>query len=379
MVAEEQVIVEAINDNPVVIITGETGSGKTTQVPQFLYEAGYAQEKLIGVTEPRRVAAISMSKRVAEEMNLTEKEVSYLIRFEGNVTPETKIKFMTDGVLLKEIQSVSNYLIKVINQFCVLLIISGFSTFQDFLLTKYSVIILDEAHERSVYTDILIGLLSRIVPLRNKRKNPLKLVIMSATLRVEELVDNDKLFKQKPPVLSVESRQFPVTIHFNRRTNTNYVADAFKKAVKIHTRLPDGGILIFLTGQREVNYVVRKLRRTFPIKIKKETKKRRHKLHKNSDSLEKEKDKSSAEKEENADGSEANSDDDNFDNDFRSKEAIRYNKLRQKKQIQLPNISLDEYVNLFQILKQIEYNLMYHCSSVTLWFLRMILMKIYLM
>ena len=318
VVAEEQVIVEAINDNPVVIITGETGSGKTTQVPQFLYEAGYAQEKLIGVTEPRRVAAISMSKRVAEEMNLTEKEVSYLIRFEGNVTAETKIKFMTDGVLLKEIQS-------------------------DFLLTKYSVIILDEAHERSVYTDILIGLLSRIVPLRNKRKNPLKLVIMSATLRVEELVDNDKLFKQKPPVLSVESRQFPVTIHFNRRTNTNYVSDAFKKAVKIHTRLPDGGILIFLTGQREVNYVVRKLRRAFPIKDKKESKKRRHKLDKNSDSLEKEKDKSSAEKEENVDGSEDNSDNDNFDDDFRSKEAIRYNKLRQKKQIQLPNISLDDY------------------------------------
>lgn len=113
VVAEEQVIMEAINENPVVIITGETGSGKTTQVPQFLYEAGYAQEKLIGITEPRRVAAISMSKRVAEEMNLTEKEVSYLIRFEGNVTPETKIKFMTDGVLLKEIQSVCNYLNKL--------------------------------------------------------------------------------------------------------------------------------------------------------------------------------------------------------------------------------------------------------------------------
>lgn len=105
IVAEEQVIVEAINDNSVVIITGETGSGKTTQVPQFLYEAGYARDKIIGITEPRRVAAISMSKRVAEEMNLTEREVSYLIRFEGNTTSATKIKFMTDGVLLKEIQS----------------------------------------------------------------------------------------------------------------------------------------------------------------------------------------------------------------------------------------------------------------------------------
>lgn len=84
-------------------------------MPQFLYEAGYARDKLIGITEPRRVAAMSMSKRVAEEMNLTEKEVSYLIRFEGNVTEETKIKFMTDGVLLKEIQSVSVRDIGVVN------------------------------------------------------------------------------------------------------------------------------------------------------------------------------------------------------------------------------------------------------------------------
>lgn len=114
-------------------------------------------------------------------------------------------------------------------------------------------IILDEAHERSVYTDILIGLLSRIVPLRNKRNNPLKLVIMSATLRIDEFVENSKLFKVKPPVLAVESRQFPVTIHFNRRTSPNYVADALKKAIKIHTRLPDGGILIFLTGTAVVS------------------------------------------------------------------------------------------------------------------------------
>lgn len=116
-------------------------------------------------------------------------------------------------------------------------------------MQKYSVIILDEAHERSVHTDILIGLLSRIVPLRNKRNDPLKLIIMSATLRVEEFVENTKLFKVKPPVINVETRQFPVTIHFNRRTNEDYVTEALRKAVKIHTRLPDGGILIFLTGK----------------------------------------------------------------------------------------------------------------------------------
>lgn len=227
ILAEEQQIMETIAENQIVIIAGETGSGKTTQVPQFLYEAGYAQNKLIGITEPRRVAAISMSKRVAEEMNLSEREVSYLIRFEGNVTEDTKIKFMTDGVLLKEIES-------------------------DFLLNRYSVVILDEAHERSVYTDILIGLLSRIVPLRHKKGNPLKLIVMSATLRVEDFTGNAKLFKIPPPVLKVEARQYPVTIHFQKHTVEDYAKEAYRKTVKIHSKLPEGGVLIFVTGQQEV-------------------------------------------------------------------------------------------------------------------------------
>lgn len=239
ILAEEQEVMETINENPIVIVAGETGSGKTTQLPQFLYEAGYAQHKMIGVTEPRRVAAIAMSKRVAHEMNLPESEVSYLIRFEGNVTPATRIKFMTDGVLLKEIET-------------------------DFLLSKYSVIILDEAHERSVYTDILVGLLSRIVPLRHKRGQPLKLIIMSATLRVSDFTENERLFKVPPPLLKVEARQFPVTIHFQKRTPDDYVAEAYRKTLKIHNQLPEGGILVFVTGQQEVNQLVRKLRRTFP-------------------------------------------------------------------------------------------------------------------
>lgn len=199
---------------------------------------------MIGITEPRRVAAISMSKRVAEELNLTSDVISYLIRFEGNVTEETKLKFMTDGVLLKEIQN-------------------------DFLLTKYSVIILDEAHERSVYTDVLIGMLSRIVPQRNKNGDPLKLIIMSATLRLEDFTNNARLFKIKPPVIKVEARQFPVTVHFNRRTNENYLKAALLKVVKVHTKLPDGGILVFVTGQKEVNSLVRKLRSAFPLRNKK--------------------------------------------------------------------------------------------------------------
>ncbi|XP_033747918.1 probable ATP-dependent RNA helicase DHX37 isoform X2 [Pecten maximus] len=242
ILAEEQMVMETINDNPVTIICGETGSGKTTQVPQFLYEAGYAHgDRIIGVTEPRRVAAISMAHRVGKEMNLSTSEVSYQIRYEGNVTPKTKIKFMTDGVLLKEVQ-------------------------KDFLLTKYSVVIIDEAHERSVYTDILIGLLSRIVPLRHKKGSPLKLIIMSATLRVEDFTDNTRLFRITPPVVKVDSRQFPVTIHFNKRTpmDNTYLNEAYKKVCKVHRKLPEGGILVFVTGQQEVNTLCRKLRQTFP-------------------------------------------------------------------------------------------------------------------
>ncbi|TMW49945.1 hypothetical protein DOY81_004984 [Sarcophaga bullata] len=311
ILAEEQHVMEVINENNIIIVAGETGSGKTTQIPQFLYEAGYCDNnKLIGVTEPRRVAAIAMSKRVGQEMNLSEKEVSYLIRFEGNVTPETKIKFMTDGVLLKEIES-------------------------DFLLKNYSVIILDEAHERSSYTDILVGLLSRIVPLRLKRGgNPLKLIIMSATLRVEDFTANTRLFKIPPPLIKVEARQFPVTIHFQKRTPDNYIEEAYRKTVKIHSKLPEGGILIFVTGQQEVNQMVRKLRRTFPYKKKEDSKT----VIKEDESAGKEK----VIDEKTADTKEDHDTDDEFD----MKRAIRNVRKSKKKflsQLALPKINLDDY------------------------------------
>ncbi|XP_076473117.1 putative ATP-dependent RNA helicase DHX37 [Babylonia areolata] len=240
---EEQAIVEMINENAVTIVSGETGSGKTTQVPQFLYEAGYAHGGgLIGVTEPRRVAAISMARRVAEELNLSSREVSYQIRYEGNVTPDTRIKFMTDGVLLREIQ-------------------------QDFVLSKYSVIILDEAHERSVFTDILIGLLSRIAPYRIKRElPPLKLVIMSATLDKVGFLQNPRLFRTRPADIDVAARQFPVHVHFAARTEEDYLAAAFRKTCEIHQNEPPGGVLIFVTGQQEVMTLCRKLKKTFPYK-----------------------------------------------------------------------------------------------------------------
>ncbi|CAN8095468.1 unnamed protein product [Discula destructiva] len=249
VVAEEQKIMEAIHNNDIVVVCGATGSGKTTQVPQFLFEAGYGSPTgptpgLIGITQPRRVAAVSMSKRVGQELGSHSTKVAYQIRFEGTVKSDTAVKFMTDGVLLREVT-------------------------QDFTLKKYSAIIVDEAHERSVNTDILVGMLSRVVKLRSELSKedpaitPLKLIIMSATLRIEDMTQNPKLFKTPPPVLEVEGRQYPVTVHFSRRTNHDYVEEAFKKISRGHKKLPPGAILVFMTGQNEITHLSKKLKMAF--------------------------------------------------------------------------------------------------------------------
>ncbi|KAK4453179.1 P-loop containing nucleoside triphosphate hydrolase protein, partial [Podospora aff. communis PSN243] len=249
VVAEEQKIMEAIHDNDVVVICGATGSGKTTQVPQFLFEAGYGDLKgptpgIIGVTQPRRVAAVSMSKRVAQEMGDYSNVVAYQIRFEGTVDPNTAMKFMTDGVLLREAA-------------------------MDIALRKYSAIIIDEAHERSVNTDILIAMLSRVVKLRaelakeDPSVKPLKLIIMSATLRIEDLTQNQTLFSKPPRVIEVEGREHSVTVHFSRKTQHDYVEEAYRKICRGHRKLPPGGFLVFLTGQGEINQLSKRLRQTF--------------------------------------------------------------------------------------------------------------------
>ncbi|KAH6892341.1 P-loop containing nucleoside triphosphate hydrolase protein [Thelonectria olida] len=249
VVSEEQKLMEAIHNDDIVVICGSTGSGKTTQIPQFLYEAGYGSPDsptpgMIGVTQPRRVAAVSMSKRVGEELGDHSNVVAYQIRFEGTADPNTAIKFMTDGVLLREIA-------------------------QDITLRKYSAIVIDEAHERSVNTDILIGMLSRVIKLRaelaaeDSKIKPLKLVIMSATLRIEDLTMNPTLFATPPRVLEVEGRQHPVTIHFSRRTHHDYVEEAFRKVSRGHKKLPPGDILVFLTGRNEILELSKRLKTAF--------------------------------------------------------------------------------------------------------------------
>lgn len=250
VVAEEQKIMEAIYNNPTVVIWGATGSGKTTQVPQFLYEAGFGAPNgptpgMIGVTQPRRVAAVSMAKRVADELGSVQGKVSYQIRFESSVSDQTVIKFLTDGILIREIAN-------------------------DFALLKYSVIIIDEAHERSANTDILIGMVSRIVDLRatmskdDPKVTTLKLIIMSATLRISDFIENPNLFRNgAPPLLQAEGRQFPVTVHFSRRTQRDYLEEAFQKVSRGHKKLPPGGMLVFLTGQNEINALAKRLREAF--------------------------------------------------------------------------------------------------------------------
>ena len=250
VVAEEQKIMEAIFNNDVVIISGPTGSGKTTQVPQFLYEAGFGDPNgptpgLIGVTQPRRVAAVSMATRVGEELGAVKSKVSHQIRFDTTVSRDTAIKFMTDGVLLREISA-------------------------DFTLKKYSAIIIDEAHERTVNTDVLIALMSRCVKARTrlatekpKQYAPIKLIIMSATLRVSDFRDNSRLFPVPPPLIEVEGRQYEVTPHWSRKTAHSYEEDMFTKVSRGHRKLPPGGILVFLTGQNEIQTMARKLRETF--------------------------------------------------------------------------------------------------------------------
>ncbi|KAF1827487.1 P-loop containing nucleoside triphosphate hydrolase protein [Dissoconium aciculare CBS 342.82] len=247
VVQDEQKIMEAVNGNPVVIVCGATGSGKTTQIPQILLENGYGSHGMIGVTQPRRIAATSVASRVAYELGDEHgKNVAHQVRYDSNVDRNTKIKFMTDGVLLREIS-------------------------QDFILSKYSVLVIDEAHERSVNTDILIGMLSRIVPLRRElhreqpeKHTPLKLIVMSATLRVSDFLLNQRLFRDTiPPLVQAEGRQYQVTEHFARRTQRDYVMETIRKVSRGHKKLPPGGILVFLTGQDEIQTVAKHLQESF--------------------------------------------------------------------------------------------------------------------
>ncbi|KAI3896670.1 hypothetical protein MKW92_019239 [Papaver armeniacum] len=197
----EDKILETVENNSVVVVIGETGSGKSTQLPQILHRKGYTKSGVIAVTQPRRVAAVSVARRVAQELNVQlGEEVGYAIRFEDRTNEKkTKVKYLTDGVLLRE-------------------------SLSDPELKQYSVIILDEAHERSLNTDILLG-----------------------------------LFFSNCPVLTVPGKLFPVEIVYSSERPTSYLDACLNKALDIHIHQPPGDVLIFMTGQDDIDKCVKKL------------------------------------------------------------------------------------------------------------------------
>ncbi|CAK9137322.1 unnamed protein product [Ilex paraguariensis] len=224
----EEKIVETVEKNPVVVIIGETGSGKSTQLSQMLYKRGYTNSGVIAVTQPRRVAAVSVARRVAQELGVQlGEEVGFAIRFEDRTSEKTRIKYLTDGVLLRE--SLSNP-----------------------ELDQYSVIILDEAHERSLNTDILLGLMKRLIKLRASN---LKVLITSATLDGEKV----SRFFSSCPILTVPGKLFPVEILYSSERPKNYIESSLKTAIDIHVREPEGDVLIFMTGQDDIEKLVSKL------------------------------------------------------------------------------------------------------------------------
>lgn len=211
----------AVKDHQCMILVGETGSGKTTQIPQYLHEIGYSKVGKVGCTQPRRVAAMSVAARVAQEMDVRlGQEVGYSIRFENCTSPKTVVQYMTDGMLLREILTQPD-------------------------LASYSCMIIDEAHERTLHTDILFGLIKDIVRFRPD----LKLIISSATLDAEKF----SVYFDNAPIFYIPGRMFPVDIYYTKAPEADYVDACVVTVLQIHVSQPlDGDVLVFLTGQEEI-------------------------------------------------------------------------------------------------------------------------------
>lgn len=223
-------IMDAVRRSQIIICTGETGSGKTTQLPKYFMKAGYGKGgKLIGVTQPRRIAAISVAQRVSDELGVAiGQDIGYVVRFEEKMSDRTQVKYMTDGILIRECLS-------------------------DRALSQYDLIMIDEAHERSLNTDILFGLLKECCRLRSD----LKIVITSATLDTVKF----GTYFNNCPIIAVPGRNFPVDIYHSKTkqimtasgpANNAYIQAAVDVVLKIHRREAEGHILVFLTGQEEI-------------------------------------------------------------------------------------------------------------------------------
>ena len=221
-------LLQAIQDYQVVVIVGETGSGKTTQIPQYLHEAGYTKRGKIGCTQPRRVAAMSVAARVSHEMGVKlGHEVGYSIRFEDCTSEKTVLKYMTDGMLLREFLAEPD-------------------------LESYSVLMVDEAHERTLSTDILFGLVKDVA----RSRPDLKLLISSATLDAEKFSD----FFDSAPIFSFPGRRYPIEINHTKAPEADYLDAAIFTVLHIHVKEEPGDILVFLTGQEEIETVEENLK-----------------------------------------------------------------------------------------------------------------------
>lgn len=225
---KKQAIYDAIKNHQVVIIAGETGSGKTTQIPKICLELGLGIKGYIGHTQPRRLAARSVANRIAEELKTEIGQlVGYKVRFSDHVSETTLIKLMTDGILLAEIQ-------------------------KDKLLLQYDTIIIDEAHERSLNIDFILGYLKQLLP----KRPDLKVIITSATIDVERFSNH---FNQAP-IIEVSGRTYPVEVRyrppiFNEEDDTNNDFQPILDAIEELSAESFGDILIFLTGEREIRDV----------------------------------------------------------------------------------------------------------------------------
>ncbi|KAK4047526.1 DEAH-box ATP-dependent RNA helicase prp43, partial [Microbotryomycetes sp. JL221] len=230
---------EMFNNNQFVVMVGETGSGKTThldpndnlRIPQYVAYADLPHLRRPGLqvacTQPRRVAAMSVAKRVADELDVSlGEEVGYSIRFEDATSPKTFLKYMTDGMLLREAMN-------------------------DHMLSRYSTIILDEAHERTLATDILMGLLKDIA----KRRPDLKIVVMSATLDAAKFQN----YFFNAPLLKVPGRTFSVEVFYTPEPEPDYLEAAIRTVLMIHQAEPEGDVLLFLTGEEEIEDACRKI------------------------------------------------------------------------------------------------------------------------
>ncbi|KAL0336543.1 UNVERIFIED_CONTAM: Pre-splicing factor ATP-dependent RNA helicase DEAH10 [Sesamum radiatum] len=270
----EKRLLEEVSKNDILIIVGETGSGKTTQLPQYLFNGGFCRNGgIIGITQPRRVAAVTVAKRVAEECGVSlGQKVGYGIRFEDVTSSSTRIKYMTDGLLLRE-------------------------ALLDPYLSKYSVIIVDEAHERTVHTDVLLGLLKTVQKTRSlgasdvvhnghrkgengailekendiqstnivkhnqgKKLSPLKLIIMSASLDAQIFSE----YFGGARAVHVQGRQYPVDILYTHQPETDYIDAALITIFQIHLEEGPGDVLVFLTGQEEIESIERLVQERLP-------------------------------------------------------------------------------------------------------------------